>query len=271
MKFMIRCDVEGVTGVVHPSQASPHGSAYAYGVEMLHHDLNALLEGLWSTGEHEVWVYDMHYFGLNLDMRRLDSRVRVVCGEPPYTPNCVGGLTPDFDGQFLLGLHAKAGTGTLLAHSYEHEIEDIRLNGLSVGEIGLEAAMAGEMGVPTLLVTGDSAGCAEAETLIPGIPTVVVKESLGPTQAICDPCALSGARLSEGAKTAVAAIDRVAPFSADPPVVLEIQLAESPFTDHVRSRLAPSVQEDGSLRLEADSTVEAWRTYLLAKPPLGDE
>ena len=49
--------------------------------------------------------------------------------------------------------------------SVEYEL----LNGVSVGESWMEAAIAGDCGVPVLLVTGDSAGVAEAESLLPGV------------------------------------------------------------------------------------------------------
>jgi len=84
VKVMIRCDMEGVTGVVHPSQAEPGGSGFAYGVGMLHNDVNAAVEGFLAAGAREVWIYDMHCGGLNLDMDRLDPRVRAVCGKPFY-------------------------------------------------------------------------------------------------------------------------------------------------------------------------------------------
>lgn len=266
MRFMIRCDIEGVTGVVNPVQAAPDAADYPYGVAMLHHDLNAVVEGIFSTGIHEVWVYDMHYYGRNLDMEELDPRLRVICGKPDYRPGNVGGLTAGFDGQILLGFHSKAGTGELLAHSYEHQVQDILLNGVSVGEIGLEAALAGELGVPTVLVTADSAGCAETRALLGEIPTVAVKDSISLYAGVCYPTAHTGNLLLEGGRAAVAAAAKTQPYQAGTPVTLEIRLEEGAFTDHVRSRLAASVATDGSLCLRADSVAAAWERYLQAKP-----
>ena len=75
---------------------------------MLRHDLNAVVDGLLTAGDHEIWVYDMHYYGRNLDMRRVNQRLRVICGKPHYLPGNVGGLTAEFDGQILLGLDRPA-------------------------------------------------------------------------------------------------------------------------------------------------------------------
>jgi D-amino peptidase len=88
----------------------------------------------------------------------------------------------------LLGLHAKANMpGCLLNHNYEHDIKSIHVRSAQgetyhVGEIGLEALMAGEAGVPLVMVTGDSEGCKEAAELVADIMTVSVKQSLGDTE-----------------------------------------------------------------------------------------
>lgn len=266
MRLMIRCDVEGVSGVTHPTQADGVSAAFAYGVAMLHADINALVAGLLATGEHELWVYDMHNDGRNLNMALLDPRVRVLVGKPLYRPGYVGGLTTDFDGMILLGLHSMEGTGELLAHNYEPAVKRLVLNGVPVGEIGLEAALAGEMGVPTILVTGDSAGCTEANALLGDIPTVSVKESLGPNAGICYPTSITSEWLSDGAKIAIEQTHALKPYRVSTPVTLAIMLDNSPFADHVRAKLADAVQLDGSLLLTGDSVAAAWQRYLQAKP-----
>ena len=266
MKLMIRCDMEGVTGVVHPTQASAESPDFSYGLEMLHHDINAVVDGLLTTGDHEIWIYDMHFSGRSLHMARLDPHVRVVCGKPHYRPGNVGGLTSDFDGLILVGFHSKAGTGQLLAHSYERHIQDIRLNNISVGEIGIEAALAGEMAVPPILVTGDSAGCAEAHALVEDVVTVAVKDSLGPTTAVCYPTADTGARPRAGARLAAERADEFEPFRVKHPATLSIGLENGPFADHVRGKMGPHTQKDGSIRVQADSLALAWQKFLEAKP-----
>jgi D-amino peptidase len=58
-------------------------------------------------------------------------------------------------------------------------IRDVRLNGRSLGELGLNAALAGAYGVPVALVSGDRATAEEARALLgPEIETVVVKEAV---------------------------------------------------------------------------------------------
>lgn len=266
MQFMIRCDLEGVSGVVDPLQVTPGATEYAYGVAMLQHDLQAVVMGLLTTGNHDIWVYDMHGSGRNIDISSLPEHVRVVCGKPNYRCGVLGGLTKGFAGQILLGFHSRAGSGELLAHTYEHEVLEIRLNGTPVGEIALEAALAGELAVPTILVTGDSAGCWEAREQLGDITTVTVKESCGPRAGVCYSTAVTAELLHDGVREAVNRLRTITPYTVTTPVTLEITLAAGAFADHIRTVLASAVQSDGVIRLTADSVAAAWEQYLNAKP-----
>jgi D-amino peptidase len=189
-RYMIRTDMEGVGGVVSYEQARPGAPEYARAQESFMAELVALVEGLRQGGAGLVVIYDEHYWGRNIDVARLPQGTQAICGKPPYRSDWAGGLDPSFAGMILLGLHSKDGTpGGLLPHTYEHDIADLVLNGVSIGEIGMEAAIAGDFDVPTVMITADSAGVAEATSLLPGIQTVTTKVSLGETGAVCLPLA----------------------------------------------------------------------------------
>ncbi len=90
----------------------------------------------------------------------------------------IQGATPgerfkEIDGSealILLGYHARALTPSgVLAHTYSSaSIQRMRLNGRDVGEIGVDAAIAAERGVPVVLVIGDDKTLAEAAEWVPG-------------------------------------------------------------------------------------------------------
>lgn len=184
-KFMIRADVEGVCGVVSYAQVEPQKAEYACGQRMFMADLLSVVKGLHEGGADDIIVYDQHYWGRNIDLERIPEYVNVICGKPPYRSNWAGGLDSTFDGVVLLGFHSKSETpGGLLSHTYELDIADLRLNGVSVGEIGMEAAIAGDYGVPVVLITGDSAAIKEGKALLPGVRGVSVKEALSQEGAL---------------------------------------------------------------------------------------
>ena len=261
-KFMIRCDIEGVSGVVSYDQAEPGKSEYAFGLRMFRSDLCACVDGLLDGGADEVVIYDEHYYGRNIDPTWLPERVSFIAGKPPFRADWAGGLDESFAGVILVGFHSKYGTpGGLLHHSYELDIRDLRLNGASVGEIGMETAIAGDLGVPLLLVTGDSAGCREAEALAPGVRTVSVKESLGETGGRCHPVAVTARSIYEAAEAVAAEPPATKPWSCGPSVTLEVSFNPGPYADAAGRLNADDLNAAGDLVLRGDTVTAVWADY----------
>jgi len=262
-KFMIRCDIEGVSGVVSYAQAEPGQAEYEFGLRMFRSDLCACIDGLLAGGRtEEIVIYDEHFYGRNIDPSWLPEQVSCICGKPPYRPNWAGGLDAGFSGLVMLGFHSKYGTpGGLLHHSYESDIRDLCLNGVSVGEIGMETAIAGDYGVPLLLVTADSAGCHEAEALIPGVRTVAVKKSLGETGGQCYPLSLTSAWIRQTAQEVAMETPAVQPWRLCAPVTLEIAFNPGPYADTIRQACAAEINAQGNLVLTGGTATAVWAEY----------
>src|SRR5713101_6855332 len=79
-----------------------------------------------------------------------------------------GFLEAGCDAALFVGMHAKAGTPDgVLSHTVSSQAwADLKFNGVSVGETGINAALCGHWKCPVLLVTGDLATCAEARQLL---------------------------------------------------------------------------------------------------------
>jgi len=261
-KYMVRCDIEGVTGVVSFEQAEPGKPEYAFGQRMFMSDLMALLQGLSAGGADEIVVYDEHYYGRNSDLDDLPANTSVICGKPPYRADWAGGLDESFAGVILLGFHSKAGTpGGLLHHTYELDTRDLRLNGASIGETGVEAAVAGDYGVPVVMITADSAGVAEAEALLPGIVGVTVKESLGETGGQCYSVAVTAERISSAAQRVVEEPPSVQPYSVGDTATLEVELDDGPYLEAVRSHLSADMSDERTLVISERTATAAWAAY----------
>jgi D-amino peptidase len=261
-KFMIRCDMEGVSGVVSYEQAEPGGAEYAFGLRMFKADLCACIDGLLAGGAGEVVVYDEHYSGRNIDPAWLPEGVSFIAGKPPYRADWAGGLDASFAGLVLLGFHSKYGTpGGLLHHSYELDIRDLRLNGVSVGEIGMETAIAGDFGVPLVLMTGDSAGCREAEALASWVKTVAVKESLGETGGLCRAAGLTARWIRDAARAVAAEVPDARPWRCDSPVTLDVSLNPGRYAEAVRRLYADDMGEGGDLVLRGETVTAVWSEY----------
>ncbi len=260
-RIMVRCDIEGVSGVVSPAQAEPGAAEFDFGLRMFQSDLTACLDGLMRAGADEVVIYDEHYYGRNVDPVWLPHGVSVIAGKPPYRPDWAGGLDESFRGVVLLGFHSMCGSGELLHHTYEPDIRELRINGVAVGEIGMEAAIAGDFGVPIVLVTADSAGAREARQLLPGVRTVAVKESLGENAGRCPPLPETAAAIRAAAEESVTAAPDIPPFRTQAPVRLEVSFNPGPYFEAVKREFADSLTPAGSMLIEGRSATEVWALY----------
>jgi D-amino peptidase len=74
----------------------------------------------------------------------------------------------------------------VLAHTiHGGVVADVRCDGRSLGELGLNATLAAHRGVPAVLVSGDDTVAAEAAEVAPCMHTVVVKRALGARAGGC--------------------------------------------------------------------------------------
>lgn len=247
MKLLISVDMEGISGIVHSSETNPERYDYQRGRELMTADANAVIAGvLDAEPTAEVLVADAHGTFRNLLPEQLDRRSRLVRGKPRAL-NMLAGLDEETDAALFVGYHVRAGEGPgVLAHTMNGEILDVRVAGRSLGEIGLNAAMAGHLGVPVVLLSGDDAACAELTDLVPETVTVAVKEALGMAAAVTLHPEEARDRLCRAAADAVARRAEIPPLALTGPLDVEVDLA-SPHTIDLAT-LVPGVSRAGGAR-----------------------
>ncbi|MFE1369628.1 M55 family metallopeptidase [Streptomyces anulatus] len=266
MKVLISVDMEGVSGIVHPSETNPERYDYQRGRELMTADANAVVAGVLDADPTaEVLVADAHGTFRNLLPEQLDRRARLVRGKPRAL-NMLAGLDEETDAALFVGYHVRAGEGPgVLAHTMNGEILDVRVAGRSLGEIGLNAAMVGHLGVPVVLLSGDDAACAEMNNLVPAAVTVPVKEALGMAAAVTLHPEEARDRLRRAAADAVTRRAAIEPLTlATAPLDVEVDLA-SPHTIDLAT-LVPGVSRAGGARtvtFTAPDYATAYRLILL--------
>ncbi|MEV5258876.1 M55 family metallopeptidase [Streptomyces anulatus] len=247
MKLLISVDMEGISGIVHSSETNPERYDYQRGRELMTADANAVIAGVLDADPTaDVLVADAHGTFRNLLPEQLDRRSRLVRGKPRAL-NMLAGLDEETDAALFVGYHVRAGEGPgVLAHTMNGEILDVRVAGRSLGEIGLNAAMAGHLGVPVVLLSGDDAACAELTDLVPETVTVAVKEALGTAAAVTLHPEEARDRLRRAAADAVARRAEIPPLALTGPLDVEVDLA-SPHTIDLAT-LVPGVSRAGGAR-----------------------
>ena len=195
MKVLISADMEGTCGVVSWVHVMPpeyggdeptNQTEYERARARMTAEVNAAVEGAYAGGADEVIVNDSHDGMRNLLPDELDPRVRFISGNDKPL-GMVQGV--DLDGVgclFYTGYHAKAGTPAApLAHTWSGWLNDVRIDGASTGEFGINAAVAGAYGVPVVFVCGDDKAVAQTQAMLgPQVVGVAVKEGISTFAAL---------------------------------------------------------------------------------------
>lgn len=229
MKVYISADMEGVSGVVHTAQTNPRGVDYERARRWLAAEVNAAVAGAFEGGAEEVVVSDGHggNGNRNLLVDHLDPRAQLITGRPRPLGQ-LEGLDDGFAAVLLVGYHTRHGAAGVLSHSTQgRAVANVWLNDILVGEIGLNAYLAGHFGAPVALVSGDDLTVAEARELLPGVEGVIVKWALGRYSARCLHPQRAQQALREGARQAVERAASLEPLRLAGEVELRVQFKDT--------------------------------------------
>lgn len=137
-------------------------------------------EELNRNGFNEIVVADSHGPMVSLLVDDLPEYVEIVRGFPRQL-----GMVSEMEGcdaALFLGCHAKFGTaGSIWDHTYSGgSINKVEVNGIPVSEFLLNTCVAGDLGIPIILVAGEAQLLTDdVQKYTPWIETVALKSSLG--------------------------------------------------------------------------------------------
>ncbi|HSE65725.1 MAG TPA: M55 family metallopeptidase [Gemmatimonadales bacterium] len=248
MRIYISMDMEGIAGVVHEDQTNPIdprcAGEYNRFRTLMTAEANAAIEGAIAGGATAVLVNDSHWLMRNLLAEQLHPAAQLVSGAPK-TWSMMEGIESGHDAAFFIGYHARAGTqNAILDHTYTDLILDVRVNGTSMGELGLNATLAGSYGVPVALVSGDQALAAEAAQLLgQTVKAVIVKTALSRNAARSLAPAEACNRIRQAAEQAVKSLGTARAFLPKAPFSLEVDFRVTAEAD--LAQMAPGVSRTG--------------------------
>jgi D-amino peptidase len=247
MKIMMGVDLEGITGVVSREHTAVAGRLYGRAVELMVGDINAAVAGLIGAGADEIIVWDNHAGSFNAPFAKLHPGAKYLRGSGPNRLRWPF-LDEGVDGLILLGYHAKAGTAHAVLEHTMSSASWLRLtvNGRQIGEIGIDGALAGAVGVPVIMVSGDDKLCAEGSELFgPELVSVCVKHARSRHGALCLSPQRSADLIRSGAVEAVKRIDKVPPLDLGSPAVVELAFKHTDHADAADLRAFEGRRVDG--------------------------
>jgi D-amino peptidase len=260
-------DMEGVAGIVKWQQVSGGEKLYDEGRVLYTEEINAAVRGAKAAGATEIVVMDCHGAGGAYDFNSLvpelldpDCEYVVQQEWTEYT----GFLESGCDAALFVGMHAMAGAADgVLSHTVSGQAwQNLRFNGTSVGETGINAALCGQWGVPVVLVTGDRAVCAEGRELLgDGLTTVEVKEGLGRFSARMKTPQRARELIEDGAKKALSDLSAVVPYDPGRPCEIEIDFTSADRLQEYANRKGVEVTGSRSITIRGDDWWSAWSSF----------
>lgn len=224
MKIYISADMEGITGVVTGEQLGPQGFEYQRFREFMTREVTTAIEAAFAAGATEIVVSDSHGNGQNLLIEKLPKNVTVVRSWPRPLM-MMQGIDESFAGAIFIGYHSgTTNPAGVRAHTMSSaNFADIRLNGVSMPEAGVNAAIAGHFNVPVIMVSGDDAAVKETTDLLGPIEGAIVKWNYGFHSARTMTPDAANDLIREKVTRAIGRIGEFKPFKPETPVRLEVQ------------------------------------------------
>jgi len=255
----ISVDMEGLSGIGAPAMTNGSGKDYAVGRRMMTREIVAVVSGIRAAaseraiGRVRIVVNDSHGDHANALIEDFPPGVEYVQGSLKPL-GMVAELDGSFDAAIYLGYHARAGTEGFLAHTGSGLVRDMSINGIPSGEGEMNAAFAGSLGVPVVLVAGDAAYVAQARgTYAAAAQSVVTKTAVTSEAAHLRPVDEVRDELEAKARAAMLGLADGRPWDVGSPWNVEMTLGNATHVDVAAG--IPGVEKVGPLTVrftEAD-------------------
>jgi D-amino peptidase len=250
-KVFISADMEGISGISGSDQLSATGAEYGRSRKMMADDVNAAIRGARRGGATDILVNDSHGSMRNLRLEDLVSHSFKRSG-------MMEGLDASFDAVIFIGYHAKAGNPEgLFAHTGSGVVRDVRVNGRSLGEGGLNTMVAASYGVPVVLVTGDDVAVKQVAEVATTAKLVAVKRAINPRAVELRPFAAVHKEIEEAAYEGVRSAKKFAPVR-DASYKVEIQFQDVAIPEVAQNLPTMSRPAPDTIAFTADSMSRAY-------------
>jgi D-amino peptidase len=263
----ISFDLEGISAVASWREMKKDSKDYERVRRIATQEVNAAIRGVRKSGRNigEITICDSHASGENLLTDELDAGVSGIRGTPRKY-YMMHGISEKYHVVFFVGYHAMAGTRYAgMDHTYSSaSIYNIRINGQSVGESEINAALAGYYGVPLGLVTGDDRLAAEIKKFFGrNVETVITKTGISRFAAQCRHPKDVQSEIETKAARALRNISKLKVFRFKTPIRAEVDLASSLIADLLE--LIPGVKrtEGRKIIFRANDILEFYRVLRL--------
>jgi D-amino peptidase len=223
LKVHISVDMEGVAGAVTGEQLGPTGFEYGRFREFMTREAVAAVEAAKAAGATEIVVADSHGNGQNLLIDQFPADVRIIRSWPRRL-GMVAGIDDGIDAAIFIGYHSGTNNPAgVRAHTFSSaNLTRVALNGTNVTEGSWNAAIAGQFGVPVVMMSGDDAAIAEVRKAVGNIEAAETKRSLGFHSALTITPQASYTLIGQRVRAALGRMQDFKPLKVQMPVTVDV-------------------------------------------------
>ncbi len=223
LKVYISADLEGVVGVVTGDQLGPGGFEYGRFRQFMTNEVNAAITAAREMGAPDILVTHSHGSRANQLFEQLPEDIQLIRAWPRPLM-MMEGIDETFDAAIFIGYHASTtNVEGVRAHTISSaSLTAVRINGVEMMEASINAAIAGDFGVPVIMISGDDATVEEARRVIGDMEGAVVKWNYGFHSARTIMPEASYALIGDRVRAALGRLDDFSPYVMSGPVELEI-------------------------------------------------
>lgn len=225
LKVYISADMEGITGVASVDQLGPANFEYQQARQWMTGEVLAAIQGAREAGATEFVISDSHGNGESLLIDRFPNDIPItIVRSFPRPLGMMEGIDSSFAAVIFIGYHASTSSTTgVRAHTMSSALlTRIAINGTSMSEAGVNAAIAADYGVPVVMITGDDQIVAESKQRLGPIEGVAVKRAIGFHSAATMTPEAGQALIRQHAKVAVGRRAEMRPYKMARPLSLEV-------------------------------------------------
>jgi D-amino peptidase len=257
MNILIMTDLEGISGIYASDQVLPGERRFNEGREFMTADINACARGLKRAGAKKVYVRDCHGGSYTLIQERISEDVDYLILGDVGQDRFLG--LDDCQAVILLGYHAMAGTSSaILEHTMSSSyVQNYWINGKKAGEFAIDAGIAGDMGKPVIMVSGDGKLCSEAKSLVPNIYCAEVKKGVTAFGGVLLPLEKARKLIEDTAYEAYKNMDKIKPLVFKKPIRLRVERVERGRLPLLASKPYMKIIDARTYEVKADTMNEA--------------
>ena len=262
LKVLLSVDMEGITGLVSHEECNPKaGDDYQYFRKIMTREANAAVEGALAAGATEIVVRDAHGSGRNI-LPDLLHKSALLLRDWSFGPKeMMEGIDETFGAAVFIGYHASAGTPNAnLEHTWSGRVTDVKINGVSLPEAGLNALIAGHFNVPVVFISGDQAVCDQVKALFGEVGLVAVKKGIGAATLSLHP-EVAAQQIKEGVEKALRNRGQYRPYRLTPPYKLVLTLKDEKMVDNGQYYPGARRTGDWELTFESQDLMEVLKAF----------